>query len=138
MVKIGKQEFQSEDLFFHEDSTSCLNEYRIDGVLLGGILHYLPSPYTFLASLITKSFDYIILDRTPFLRGSGDRIFIQEVPASIYNASYPCRALDFDRCTTMINKYYDIIDIILALEGSINAMYFVGIIATLKNSNSAE
>ncbi|MDR2603813.1 MAG: methyltransferase, TIGR04325 family [Desulfovibrio sp.] len=126
---IGRREFQTEELRFHEDLDACLRQHRIDGILMGAVLQYLPEPYDFLASLVERPFDYIILDRTSFHPEKGDRLCIQQVPEWIYQASYPCRALDYERCLALLAARCNIVDVIPALEGRTAGMEFLGIVA---------
>jgi hypothetical protein len=41
--------------------------------------------------------DIVILDRTIINHSMSDRIYVQQVPPSIYSASYPCRSLSESR-----------------------------------------
>ncbi len=133
MVQAGKREFQTEQLLFHDSLEKCLEQYRVDGILLGGVLQYLPDSYGFFDSLCSMPFDYMILDRTPFKSGKGDRICVQHVPEWIYKASYPCRMLDYAKCLKLMTGRYDIADIMPALEGTVKEMDFKGIIAVARD-----
>lgn len=132
MARAGKREFETDELRFHEDIESCLAQHQVDGILMGGSLQYLPEPYAFLASLCEKSFDYIILDRTSFQHGKGHRLSVQHVPEYIYKACYPCWILDYNKCLTLLMQRHEIIDVLPALEGTLQGIAFRGLIATAK------
>jgi putative methyltransferase (TIGR04325 family) len=60
-------------------------------VLLGSVLSYLPNPFEILKKIIYSGVNSIVIDRTAFLVGDRDRITIQKVCPTIYDASYPAR-----------------------------------------------
>jgi putative methyltransferase (TIGR04325 family) len=135
---IGKQEFQTTELLFHENLEDCLLRHRVDGVLMGAVLQYLPEPYAFLSALVEKGFDYIVLDRTSFHDGDGDRIHVQRVPEWIYAASYPCWALDYQKCLALLARRYDLVDVIPCQEGLVANMAFRGLVFTAKMEKAGE
>jgi putative methyltransferase (TIGR04325 family) len=135
MAALGRREFQTDELRFHEDLDACLRQNRVDGILMGGVLQYLPEPYKFLASVAARPFDYVILDRTSFHPERGERILVQNVPEWIYRASYPCRALDYDRCLALLARRHELVDAMPALEGSMAGMEFRGLVAVAQEGN---
>jgi len=88
-VKVGKEYFENEVLKFFPDIETCLYETKPNVILLSGVLQYLESPYEMLNKLLDLPCDYLIIDRTSFWDGSKDRLCVQQVPPSIYPASYP-------------------------------------------------
>jgi putative methyltransferase (TIGR04325 family) len=92
-VECGKREFENEHLKFYEDLDDCFREQRPDAILFSGVLQYLEKPYAVLDKVLSLGFEFILLDRTPFLEKGGDRITVQRVPPEIFPASYPCRFL---------------------------------------------
>ena len=65
--------------------------------VLGSVLQYLPEPDNVLQELARTPARVMIIDRTPFADIEQDRITVQRVPPSIYQASYPCRILSRER-----------------------------------------
>ena len=86
-VRIGKDEFQTDTLFFSESLSEI--KFDIDLALLGGSLCYVENAYGILGEIKTLSPKFILIVRTPFSNSSDDEISLQIVPKSIYDASYP-------------------------------------------------
>ncbi len=75
---------------FTHDMHLAFNGHDTDLVLLSGVTQYLEEPFAFLKRLFEQKFDYLIFDRTFFVEGD-EQIVVQQVPATIYKATYPCR-----------------------------------------------
>jgi len=88
-VADGKKHVEEGPLRFYFDIEACLVERNPDVVLLSCVLPYLPRPYEFLDQLLDRGFRHVLLDRTPLIDGNRDRLTIQKVPPSIYQAVYP-------------------------------------------------
>ena len=88
-VKVGKECFEDDVLNFFPDIETCLSETKPNVILLGSVLQYLENPYETLDTLLHLPCNYVILDKTPFWKGSTDKLCIQHVPPNIYSASYP-------------------------------------------------
>lgn len=143
IVEIGKKEFQNQELHFHSSIEECMRHNRVDGILFGASLQYLPHPYKMLQELAAYNFDYIVIDRTSFSKEGGHRICVQNIPEHIYKASYPCHILDLNTCLEVIRHHYTIVDVTPSQEGTIGDIDFKGIIATRGSlqsqvSNAAE
>lgn len=108
-VKEGQKTFADEHLHFYYDIQTCLNENKIDILLLSSVLQYIEEPFTFMEELFTKNFEYIVIDRMPLLLQGDDRITIQKVPKKIYEARYPCWLLNEKKLLDSILKYYDLL-----------------------------
>ena len=132
IVELGKREFEDSSLHFYDTIEECLSHNSIDGILFGSTLQYLPDPYDILNSLDKFSFDYLVIDRTPFTSNGGHRICVQNVPKCIYDASYPCNIFDYNDFLQSIEKNFSIVDIMPALEGAVGDIVFKSIIATAK------
>lgn len=99
----GRNFFESEKLKFKDSLDQC----RGDAILLSAVLQYLDKPYELLASL---DYEYIIIDRTSFLREPNrERLTVQRVPPSIYDASYPAWFFDIEKFKNFISKRYKLI-----------------------------
>ena len=129
LALLGTKEFQTEELIFHDNLESCLLNFRVDGVLFGATLQYLPNPYGYIEALSNTNIDYLIIDRTSFARSGGHRICVQQVPKSIYEASYPCHIMDLEHTLATLKKGFDIVEVLPSMEGDIEDISFKGIIA---------
>ena len=88
-VSCGKEHFADDRLMFYENVEACLEDKKIDFVLLSGSVQYLEKPHEFLKQLTSYNFEFLLFDRTAFHYGAGDRLTLQLVPPEIYTASYP-------------------------------------------------
>lgn len=88
-VECGKGCFEDDLLHFFHSIDECVAEYTIDLVILSGVTQYLSDPHSFLNELTSSRFKFIIIDRTSFVKETKDRLTIQTVWPSIYEASYP-------------------------------------------------
>lgn len=104
IVECGKREFQNEHLKFYYDLNDFFAEKKVDVILLSSVLHYLEKPEDILIQLSEIDADYIIVDRTPFIQNSNDRLTVQTVPESIYKASYPAWIFSEERFNRLINQ----------------------------------
>lgn len=108
-VDRGRQRFQTGQLKFHHTIAECVAEDSPNVALLSSVLQYLPAPGEIVDELMAARIPYLIVDRTPFIDGSSDRITIQHVPESIYRASYPCRLFGRQRFIDRLRDRYDLI-----------------------------
>jgi putative methyltransferase (TIGR04325 family) len=88
-VTCGEREFANAQLKFYPTIPACLQERRPSVLLLSGVLQCLPEPWEFFRDAATHGFDWIILDRTPFIPADRDRLTVEVVSPRIYPASYP-------------------------------------------------
>ncbi len=89
----GQAALQDERLRFHESIGQCLAASRPNVILLSSVLQYLADPLPVITELCATGAAVIIVDKTIVNTSRGHRIYVQQVPASIYRASYPCRSL---------------------------------------------
>jgi putative methyltransferase (TIGR04325 family) len=87
-IECGKEFFESDQLKFYYTIDECLLNERPNVLVLSSVLQYLNKPYEWIEKLIKLNFKYIIIDRTPFINNSMYIVNIQNVPDSIYKASY--------------------------------------------------
>lgn len=90
-VECGRELFENEHLKFYSKIAECLRHAEPNVALLSNVLQYLPEPYAVLEELIASNIPYILIDHAPCSKKESDFITVQNVPASIYDASYPCR-----------------------------------------------
>ena len=88
-VDCGKENFEDKNLKFYHTLEECLEKQRPNVLLLSGVLQYLEKPSEWISKFNALDIPYIIIDRTAFLDSGNDFLTIQNVPESIYKASYP-------------------------------------------------
>jgi putative methyltransferase (TIGR04325 family) len=91
-VNAGNDNILSNDLYFYTSIDEYMLEAHPNVILLSSVLQYLNDYHLVLNRIMDIAAEFIIFDRTPFLKaGDKEKIFIQKVPNTIYQASYPCR-----------------------------------------------
>jgi len=115
-VEIGKEKFEDERLKFYYDIESCFKEKRPNALLLSSVLQYLENPFDELERFMSYDFEYIIIDLTPFSHKDKERITIQKVPPSIYQAEYPCWIFSLDKIKSILLKKYILIEEFICIE----------------------
>jgi len=108
--KAGKTHIQDQTLRFYETIDDCLVENKPNVILLSSVLQYLSKPREILSLLLNVDADVIVIDRTIVNYSLTDRIYVQDVPSSIYSASYPCWSLSESSLLEMALKNYQLID----------------------------
>ena len=118
-VACGKKFFESEQVKFYHSLDECMVERHPDTMLLCSVLPYLEKPYELLQEVIDKGFSTIIVDRTPILLTGDDRITVQNVPPSIYQANYPAWFLNREKFCRFLEPKYDLVAEFDALAGEV-------------------
>jgi len=108
-VACGRKDFADEQLHFYPTIAECLSEQQPNVVLLSNVIQYLPKPYQFLEEIIQLQLPFIIIERVPFSCTGRDRLTVQHVPPSIYNASYPAWFLSEPTLRSVLENKYDLI-----------------------------
>ena len=117
-VAAGVASIQDAKLRFYRSVKECLSETPPDVVLMSSVLQYLPDPYAALTEILDARVQTLILDRASYTNyGEKERITIQHVPASIYQASYPCWILAEDAVVALITRRgYRLVEVFDALD----------------------
>ena len=97
MVAAGQREFATGPLRFYETIDGCCAAERPGVALLSSVLPYLEDPHALVQDIARRDFRHVIIDRTGFVGRGRDRLTVQRVPASIYEASYPCWFFDREK-----------------------------------------
>jgi len=118
-VRCGQDYFADGNLKFYYTVDDCIREQRPDAVLLSSVLPYLESPYDLLSDILSRGFTYVMIDRTPLLDRSDDRLTVQQVPSEIYKASYPAWILGRKKLLDMFSRDYELIVEFDALAGDV-------------------
>lgn len=95
-VEAGRR-FESERLRFFGSVEECVTELQPTIALLSGVLQYVPDPHAILSTVRDSGVEVILIDRTPMQDGTTDIPVVQQVPAEIYEASYPAWLLSASR-----------------------------------------
>ena len=88
-VACGNAEFADGHLRFFDSIDGAMTAPPPNVLLLSGVVQCLPAPYEFLTEVLARSFPYVVVDRTAFMRDGSTRLTVEHVPATIYSASYP-------------------------------------------------
>ena len=109
-VTVGQQYFQDDNLhFFYTPEEMVAIQTLPDLLLLSCVLPYLEKPYEMLIRLMHYKIPYILIDNTYFNYQQRDRICIQLVPPEIYEASYPCWMLNYEKVKKTLSDMYTLI-----------------------------
>jgi len=117
-VECGKKHFENGQLKFYYDLNSCMKSEKSEVILLSSVIQYLEDSYALLDDIVKRDFEFIIIDRTIFFDDE-DRITVQRVPPSIYDASYPCRVFNRQKFLRYFSEGYDLIYDFEALGGNV-------------------
>lgn len=110
LVEAGRREFAQPPLRFFESLDACCAVEAPNVVLLSSVLPYVEDPRGLLADLSARRFDTLIVDRTGFVERGRDRLTVQQVPPSIYEASYPCWFLDRGSLRRSLASTWDFVE----------------------------
>ena len=114
-VKVGKENFEDKKLHFFYSIEECLKSFNINVVLLSSVLQYLEKPFLLLDQIKSSGINYLIIDRTPFIKGH-DRITVQKVHPKIYKGSYPCWFFNEESFVSFFSREYKLIFKFIALD----------------------
>jgi putative methyltransferase (TIGR04325 family) len=127
-VEMGRKEIADRRISFYSDIKECLSENRPSIILFSSVIQYLDNPYEILDGISKINAQFLVFDRTPFHSGGADRIMVQHVSPSIYNASYPIRILSKSSFLNFLLKDWDLIAEGTSHEGEVilnNNFYFI-------------
>jgi len=133
-VDIGKKEFEDDRLKFFYSVDECVEKEKSNVLVLSSVLQYIEKPYELLDDILKNDFEYILIDRTPFSK-IGEKITLQIVPPTIYEASYPCRFFEQDKFINYFTKNgYEQFEEFDSLDGENNDYVFKGMILEKKSA----
>jgi len=108
-VACGKSEFQSEYLYFYDSIKECIADGSVDVIFCSSVLQYLERPYSILDSLAETGAEYIIIDRTGFVRSPRDILSVQYASFGEYKRNLPAWFLaKGDVIRRLSNKGYEL------------------------------
>lgn len=103
-VELGNKEFATDNLHFEADLENALQQ-SYDLILLGCVLPYLPEPEKILHRLLQAKPKYVLIDKHPVIAGEDNRLTVQRIPPSIYEASYPAWFFSEPRFKALMSDY---------------------------------
>jgi putative methyltransferase (TIGR04325 family) len=109
-VETGKQYFQNNNLKFYYSIDECLVYHKPNSILFSSVLQYLNHFDEIIEHANSLRLPYIIIDRTAFANNGESRIVIQNVPETIYKASYPMHVFDYKNLISMFTNYEVLLD----------------------------
>jgi putative methyltransferase (TIGR04325 family) len=107
-VKTGIECYKGGKIHFFYTIEECLNSFDIDVVILSSVLQYMERPFVLLDQIKSTGINYLIIDRTPFIKGN-DRITVQKVHPKIYRGSYPCWFFNKEKFIYSISPEYKVV-----------------------------
>lgn len=118
-VEAGQAHIQDEQLRFYKTIEACLAKNQPNVVLLSSVLQYLEEPREILAKLAASEASCLIIDRTPFSALEKDKLLVQQVPASIYLASYPMWVFSLSMFMREIEPRWSMVAVYTSPEGHV-------------------
>ncbi len=106
LLKPGRDEFQTEELSFHQSIAEACKDGQPDVILLSSVLPYLTNQENIMQDLLGIGARHVLVDRTGFVTEGRSRLTVQRVPRSIYPASYPCWFLNRTEFMSTIGSAY--------------------------------
>lgn len=108
LVKLGKENFESENLSYHNSLKEANQNKPLDIVMFRCVLPYLENPYAILQQTIDLAPAFILIDKNPFIDGP-DRICIQKVSKKIVSSSYPAWFFNKKKMMDFMSKHYELV-----------------------------
>lgn len=134
-VESGSAHISDAEIQFFPTITDAIQIRGIpDLLLVSCTLQYLENPYKFVCEAPEYKIPYLLIDSTPFNYQAHDRITVQKIHPLIYEASYPCWFLNYDKVKETVGKRYTIMEefqneLYIYLEG--HKIQYRGILAEL-------
>ena len=136
-VECGRRFIQDERIRFFNSVEDCIRERGLpDLLVLACTIPYLENPYQLLTRLETFGIPYLLIDNTPFNYENRDRLTVQTVPPSIYEASYPCWFLDYGKVLSSLNPYTVVLEFLNELKIHLDgkSITYRGVLAKFKSN----
>ena len=108
-TQCGQELFETEQLKFFYTIEECLGKFTPNVALLSSVLQYVSEPYQVLEELTNANISYIVIDRTSFSDCKEDFVTVQNVPPSIYKASYPCWVFAHQTFLERVSTRYEVL-----------------------------
>ncbi|EKD55812.1 MAG: hypothetical protein ACD_59C00032G0007 [uncultured bacterium] len=133
IVEYGKKYFANESLDFFFNIDECFRQVPdINVIVLSSVIQYIEKPYELLNNLVERNVKCVIVDRTPLLKTSKDRIVIQKIPSEIFGGCLPAWLLNEDNFVGAFSERYDLLEEFEAFDKMNIDCEFKGFIFKLK------
>ncbi len=109
-VACGQEYFADDELKFYYTIDECVQEKRVNVVLLSSVIQYIAEPYAVIENILEHDIDFIIFDRTGVTESAQEVVLVQNVPAWIYACSYPVWALSEQKLLAAFRDKYSCIE----------------------------
>jgi len=135
-VECGEREISDSQIQFFPSIASAIQARGVpDLLLISCTLQYLETPYKFSEDVFEYGIAYLVIDNTPFNYQPYDRITVQKIHPAIYEASYPCWFLNYNKLKETVSKRYAITEeyhneLYINLDG--HKIQYSGMLAELK------
>ena len=135
-VECGSAHISDSQIQFFPSIANAIQTRGLpDLLLISCTLQYLQNPYEFIQSAFEYKIPYLLIDNTPFNYQPSDRLTVQRIHPAIYEASYPCWFLNYDKVRDTLGKHYAITeeyqnDLYIYLDG--HKIQYRGMLAELK------
>jgi putative methyltransferase (TIGR04325 family) len=87
-VAAGTKYLASSELKFFLTANEAVQVCEPDVILVSGVLQVIENAYQVMEDLFGRKVPFVLIDRLSVLAGTTDEIYLQQVPPSIYEASY--------------------------------------------------
>ena len=104
-VDTGQQFFQNDSLKFYYTIDECLTFHKPNCILFSSVLQYIEGYDKIIEQANSARLPYIIIDRTAFTINGKSRIVVQNVPDTIYKASYPMHVFEIKNFISQFTNY---------------------------------
>lgn len=118
-VQCGQENFQQDELSFFDSIEDCVKQAKPNLVLMSSVLQYMEKPGELLDTIAEIEAEYVVIDRTPFPVTGEERLAVQIVPASLYQASYPIWLFGAETILAHMQGRYSLLAQFDALDGII-------------------
>ena len=134
-VLIGNENFKSDKLNFYFDISSSLKQNNIDIALFSGVLEFLPDPYEKIQDIIDSDIEFIIIDRSAFLKKTHDygqdKFTVQHINNEIFPATLPFRFISMKKVHKLLLDHgYEIHQEYCSIGGEGASWEFKGLVAS--------
>jgi putative methyltransferase (TIGR04325 family) len=115
-VEAGTRHVKDEQLRFYSTIDDCLSDNEPNVVLLSGVLQCVPDMMDIVAQINKIAAPTLILDKTTVNDSNDHMIYIEHVPPTIYQATYPCRSLSQAKLMALFAGSYNLQAIFTSLH----------------------
>jgi len=117
-VAAGQREFETNELRFYREPADIPSDVAPQVSLFSSVLQYLERPFEALSLANRESIRYLVIDRTPFVRGMPSHLCVQRVPKRIYQAAYPMWIISYEDMLRELEPMWTLIADFTSAEGS--------------------